>query len=112
MILISRKLIPFRDKFASTISDFRYFKLFDDDVGRVFHFNEAGFRELYSKYCKNNTRVNGLDSEGISVSNFIQLFRFDSELQIPKDTCRLAYTSSKQPVVSELDNKGALIYQR
>ena len=112
MIFLSRKLIPFRDKFASTITDFRYFKLFDDDVGKVFYYNEAGFKELYKKYCQNNAKVNGYDGEGISVNNFVQLFRFDSELQIPKDICRLAYTSSKQPVVSELDNKGVLMYQR
>ena len=49
----------------------------------------------YINPSEGEAKVNGYDGEWISVNNFVQLFRFDSELQIPKDICRLAYTSSK-----------------
>ena len=111
-VFIEEILVPYYKKIQHKFAEFREEKLWDKDVETMFTMNEKGLQQLYKEYGKMNQGKNGKphNAEFMTVTECIQLMKFDSPLKLTRATIRQAFALCKMSVINELDKKSQVTY--
>ena len=109
---IDEMLVPYYKKIKHKFNEFREDKLWDKDVEVMYTMNEKAIQQLYRMYAVMNQGKNGKphNAEFMTVTECIQLMKFDSPLKLTRATIRQAFALCKMSVVNELDKKSQVTY--